>query len=193
MATEIERKFAATDAQQEQIRSDHPGSWETIAMQTTYYDTPDAALSQRRWTLRLRLENGTPICTFKTPEADGIRGEWDCQCDTIEKAVAELCKLDCPKELASLARQGLIPICGARFTRQALTLAAEGCTLELALDSGVLMGGSREEALCEIEAELKSGSEEALDAFASRLASRYGLKTQSKSKFRRALALAKGE
>ena len=66
----------------------------------------------------------------------------------------------------------------------------DNCTLELALDRGVLLGGNQEEPLCEVEVELKSGPEAAAVAFAALLADKFGLIPEEKSKFRRALALA---
>ena len=92
-----------------------------------------------------------------------------------------------------LTAEGIVDICGARFTRLAASLTAEGCTLELALDRGVLLGGGREMPLCEVEVELKEGSEEGALAFARHLAETYGLRSEKKSKFRRALDLAKKE
>jgi hypothetical protein len=76
-------------------------------------------------------------------------------------------------------------------TRLAGTLNTEGCTVELALDRGVLLGGGREVPLCEVEVELKAGSEEDALLFAQRLAVKYGLTQENRSKFRRALELAK--
>ena len=65
--------------------------------------------------------------------------------------------------------------------------------MELALDAGILMGGGQEIPLCEVEVELKSGSVQLCDTFAKMLASRFGLQPEPHSKFRRALALYKGE
>ena len=87
----------------------------------------------------------------------------------------------------------MIPVCGARFARIAKTLVLEGCTVELALDQGVLTGGGREIPLCEIEVELKEGSREAAAAYAGALAVRFGLEAEHSSKFRRAQKLAGGE
>ena len=87
----------------------------------------------------------------------------------------------------------MIPVCGARFTRLAKLLELPQCTVEIALDEGVLLGGGRELPLREVEVELKDGSEEAAVAFAAELAKQYGLTPESKSKFRRAHGLAKGE
>jgi len=65
--------------------------------------------------------------------------------------------------------------------------------VELALDEGILMGGGKEIPLCEVEVELKSGDIRFCDLFAKTLAARFGLTPETKSKFRRALALYKGE
>ena len=70
--------------------------------------------------------------------------------------------------------------------------ALMGAAVELALDAGVLLGGGREAALCEVEVELKSGTEKAVSAYGEWLAGEFGLVPEKKSKFRRALALAEG-
>ena len=105
-----------------------------IRMRTTYYDTEDGFLAQRRWMLRLRTEDGRSVVTMKTP------GE----------------NTSCM-------------ICG---------------------DVGDLTGGGRTALLCELELELKQGSEEALSAFARALMDTYHLSEQPLSKLQRARALA---
>ena len=192
MGAEFELKYAAVPAQQDVILEDL-GGFTPITMETTYYDTADGALAARRITLRRRLENGVSVCTVKTPETDNLRGEWETECDDIQSAIPVLCKLGCSVDLPLLTKEGLLPICGARFTRLAKTVDLENCVVEIALDRGVLFGGSREESLCEVEVELKSGSREEAVAYAAALAAKYSLVPEEKSKFRRALALARGE
>ena len=191
MGAEYELKFRADADIQHSVYTTFPARWQTIAMETTYYDTPSGALSSRRFTLRSRLENGKQVCTVKTPGADNTRGEWETENDSITAAIPELCKLGGPEELASLCQEGLIPICGARFTRKAGIFKLLDCTLELALDEGILFCGQKEIPLCEIEVEHKSGSREATDAFAHQIAQIYELQPENKSKFARALALSK--
>lgn len=192
MGREFELKFSATEAQQDAIRAKF-GDFTEITMATTYYDTPDHALAARHITLRQRLENGQPVCTVKTPHADGGRGEWELQWEDPATMVEALCNIGAPVELLVLTTGSIIPVCGARFTRLAKAITLEGGTAELALDRGILMGGNRQIPLCEVEVELKSGSTSECDLFAKTLAARFGLKIQPKSKFRRALALYKGE
>ena len=193
MGIEYELKFRADRAVQASILAQIPGQDQFFSMQTTYYDTPTGQLSARRFTLRRRLENELSFCTLKAPEKGAGRGEWEVDCGSIEDAVPMLCKLGAPEELADLAREGLTPVCGAKFRRIARTVILEDCMVELAIDEGILTGGDREIPLCEVEVELKSGTEAALIALAAQLVSAHGLQTETHSKFRRAMALTKGE
>lgn len=193
MGREFELKYRATQQAQAALKRDFPLRWQEISMETTYYDTPNRDLRQLRWTLRSRMENGVAVCTVKTPADDGGRGEWELCCGDIREAIPELCKLGAPRELLALTQNGLEAVCGAKFTRQAATLILEDCIVELALDSGLLLGGEKEMPLCEIEVEVKEGSEEAAVAFARDLAAKYVLTEEKHSKYRRALDLAKGE
>ena len=192
MALEYEWKFRADPAVLSAIDGAFSGDREELTMETTYYDTPSGALSSLRYTLRRRLENGVSICTLKTPKGNA-RGEWEAECDRIEDAVEKLVALGCPSDLPTLVREGLTPICGARFTRIAKTVVLPEATVELALDRGELLGGNRREPLCEAEVELKTGSIEACDRFTRELAEQFGLQPEPRSKFSRALALYKGE
>ena len=192
MGQEFELKYAATEVQQEEILAAY-GPWQEIKMETTYYDTPQHTLSERHVTLRRRMENGSSICTVKTPLSDNARGEWECRCPDIQSALPLLHSQGAPDFVARLAQGTLLPVCGARFTRRSCTIDLGDARIELALDRGVLLGGGREHPLCEIEAELKEGSRETLIRFAGSLAAAYGLQTEPRSKFRRAAALAEGE
>lgn len=193
MAIEYERKFRATEPVLNEIRKVFSGEEQVFAMETTYYDAPDKALSNRWYTLRRRMENDRSVCTLKAPVSGRGRGEWEVLCDDIEAAILELCKLGAPKSLILLTRGGVIPVCGAKFTRIAKTLVLENCTVELALDKGILFGGGKELPLCEVEVELKEGTTDACDAFAKELSARFSLEPEDHSKFRRALALYEGK
>ncbi len=189
MGREFELKFAAAEAVLSAIEARF-GEFTAITMETTYFDTPDRALSARHITLRRRMENGVSVCTLKTPTDSIGRGEWELQCGAIEDAIPELCKLSKHPLLPILLEPGVSPICGARFLRKAKTVVLPDCTVEIALDKGVLLGGGKEIPLCEVEVELKTGSEEAAVAFAKALAEEFSLQSEPKSKFKRAAELA---
>lgn len=192
MGIEYELKFRSNRESQQAIREAYPGDWQTISMETTYYDTPGNDLSALHYTLRRRFENGVSVCTVKTPAAGAGRCEWEVNCDTIGAAIEKLCKLGAPEKLMTLMENGVLPVCGARFTRQALAVELPEGKVELALDEGILFAGDREIPLCEIEVELKEGSAEAATMFAGQLAETYHLQQETKSKFRRANALREG-
>jgi inorganic triphosphatase YgiF len=189
MGREFELKFKAVPEKLAVIRALWQ-DWEEISMETTYFDTLDGQLSGEKCTLRSRMENGISVCTMKTPAKNLGRGEWDIHAPWCEATVMKLFA-DAGKEVIPFSQ--LVPVCGARFTRLAKMVELPGCTVEIALDSGVLIGGGREIPLCEVEVEYKSGSEAAVVAWARHLAERFDLQEESQSKFRRASLLAKGE
>lgn len=189
MGRELELKFAASsetlDAMEEKYAPLTP-----ITMHTRYFDTPHQAFRERRWTLRLRLENGRPICTLKTRLSDGSRGEYETENGDIVSAIPALLEQGAPAELEELAREGLEEICGARFTRLARIIDVPGGQVELALDRGEFTGGGRTLPFTEAEAELKAGPDEVLARFGRALAAEFSLREEPRSKIQRAMALA---
>ncbi len=190
---EYELKFRADQETLQAILAEYPGERQSYEMQTTYYDTPSGALSARHYTLRRRMENSISVCTLKTPAKGQGRNEIEIPCDTIENAIGPMGEQGAPADFRALVEEGLIPVCGAKFHRIAIPVAFGQCQLELALDAGVLTGGGKEIPLCEVEVELKSGSTQEADLFALILANTHHLTPEAKSKFRRALALYRGE
>ena len=190
MGRELELKFAASsetlDAMEEKYAPLTP-----ITMHTRYFDTPHQAFRGRRWTLRLRLENGRPICTLKTRLSDGSRGEYETESGDIVSAIPALLEQGAPAELEELAREGLEEVCGARFTRLARIIDVPGGQVELALDRGEFTGGGRTLPFTEAEAELKAGPDEVLARFGRALAEEFSLREEPRSKIQRAMALAK--
>lgn len=192
MGVEFELKYKAAAESQQAIREAFQGDWQTISMETTYYDTREGSLSALHYTLRRRFENGVSVCTVKTPISGAGRGEWEVNCDTIEAAIEKLCKLGAPENLITLTQKGVEPVCGARFTRQALTVELPEGTVELALDKGILFAGQREIPICEVEVELKEGDPTVAVQFAGQLAEEYAMQPETKSKFKRAMSLREG-
>ena len=189
MGREFELKYQATPETIAAIQAKF-GEFTPISMETTYYDTEDLSLRQRRWTLRQRLENGKSVCTVKTPLPDGSRGEWETENADLAAGAEALCAMGAPKEILDYVNLGVTPFCGAKFTRLAKTIALSGGCVELALDEGVLLGGGQEKPFSEVEVELKSGGDDLAKAFAGALAKEFNLTEQPKSKLARAMALA---
>ena len=191
MGREFELKYSCAGADFEALKADFD-RFRTIEMETAYYDTFDAKLSFRHWTLRRRFENGVSVCTLKTPDPNGGRSEWEVEAPGIITGIPKLCRAGAPMELMAMTVGGIQEVCGAQFTRLALTLEVPGATVELALDRGRLFGNGREMPLLEVEVELKDGADGAAIAFAKLLEEKYHLVPEHRSKYNRALTLARG-
>lgn len=192
MGIEYERKFRTDISGLMAINAAFSEESKEISMETVYYDTPSGALSARRYTLRRRLENGVSVCTLKVPAGDA-RGEWETENAFIENAIPDLIAGGAPEALQELVKEGIYPICGAKFTRLAKIILLENAVAELALDHGHLFSGERKEPLCEVELELKSGDKESFDGYVRDFAKKFSLEEESRSKFSRALQLYRGE
>lgn len=159
-----------------------------IPMETVYYDLPDGSLGAKRWTLRRRMEGGTPVVTLKTPsEWKGVRNEWETECGEVTEGIPALIRQGAPAELAQIRE--VVPVCGARFLRRAVLLELGSCRAELALDEGILFREQRQTELRELELELKDGDPAAMLELAEMLCERYRLFEEKKSKFYRASLL----
>ena len=155
MATEIEMKLSVPDqATLDKVLSDPQllqyarDDYEVRHMKSTYYDTTDNQLHQRKWTLRLRDEGGQTLAAFKTANRSDeagffTRSEWQCSVDNIEDAIPMLIDQGAPRELKSLLKgRELVPCCGAEFDRKAVCLYMdEGVRIEIAGDLGCLFSG----------------------------------------------------
>ena len=189
MPREFEIKYRLTEAAFAALSGQY-GPFRQIRMETTYFDTPRHALSARKWTLRRRYENGVSVCTLKTPSPDGGRGEWEVTCPDIAHALEPLVAMGAPEELLNLGAD-LGPLCAARFVRLAADLHYGESRLELALDRGKLLGGTRNAPIFEVEAEVKDGIDDDALSFGAWLENDYGLVPEPKSKYTRARELAR--
>lgn len=190
MPREFELKYRADSAALTAIREIYD-DFSTTEMETTYYDTEDLKLAFHHWTLRKRMENGVAVCTFKSPADNGGRNEWEVECDNILPGIMALCQKGAPWELMRATAGGVRPFCGAKFTRLSKMITLEdGTKVELALDEGILTGGSHKQCFAEVEVELKEGSEESAILFAKLLAHRFSLAPEPEAKVVRARKLA---
>ena len=193
MATELELKFYANTEVFNNVLSAFSGNYEKFQMETTYFDTPQKAFSARKMTLRRRFENGISVYALKTPLPGNARGEWEVNAERWDQAIPQLLAGGAPSVLEELAKEGLTPICGAKFTRLALPLKEKDFSAEIALDEGILTGNGKSLPLCELEIELKEGDAEAFLTWGRAFAALYGLTECKESKFRRAISLCAGE
>lgn len=160
-----------------------------------YFDTPDFALGDLGVALRIRHVGRRWIQTLKVEGALhgglSVRAEYE---SPVPGNTLDLSRF--PEEALAhipppLIKQ-LAPRFETRFTRTAwLIRKRSGAVIEVALDVGEIRAGTRVQALCEVELELKAGRTEALLDWALALTERIGLLPFDISKAERGIQLAR--
>lgn len=199
MPLEVETKMRVPDERMmERLREDldilklQMDEMRDIHMEAFYYDTPKDALNEKKWTLRIRREDGVSIGVFKQMRSveDGvfIREEYSCPAETPEDAVRLLVALGAPGELCDMGP--FVERCRIEFTRTVCSLRLdEGAICEFALDEGMIYAEEKSEGLLELELELLCGPPEPMTTLAKQLEERYTLQKEHYSKYGRALRL----
>lgn len=201
MATEVELKLLIEAADIPRLRRHALLKTQSAAkprsqhLVSTYYDTSDLALRQRRVALRVRRAGSRWIQAVKTggEVQAGLhrRGEWE---DEIAHAHPDLTKIGEPA-LAGLffsphVRDALQAVFSTEFRRTLWLLQWDnGDALELVLDQGEVRSGERSLPICEIELELKQGHPARLYQTALELQQSIRLRLENASKADRGYSL----
>lgn len=167
---------------------------DTAMLHATYFDTPDHRLAGQGISLRIRRSGRRRIQTVKANGRGGaglfVRDEWE------RPVRGNAPVLDEGNPVAALlgdAVADVIPMFEVLVERRTWLVPQDDAMIELVLDRGVVRAGEREEPICEIELELKSGAPAALFALARRidadLAVRPGVLSKSERGYRLAEAL----
>ncbi len=202
MALEIEYKFLL-DPQSEAalerhdlFSAHHQGPVQEKRLVTTYYDTPDRALRQRRAALRIRDLGQSYVMTVKGEgqSQGGLsqREEWEVPVANNQPDWQQLANSPFADLLAEAGPpEAYGPQFRTVFNRRARILRlADGTRLEAAIDRGTIEAADRQEPLHELELELLEGSAASLSAFAEQLAKALALIPGTLSKARRGYTLS---
>lgn len=170
-------------------------AWTSV--KSVYFDSDDRALRASGWSLRVRKTQGRTILGLKTaarPERGFFdRDEREAESPSPEPDL-DLFDPETAHALKRLLRgKKLGPRFGSDIRRSARTIAFNGATIEVALDSGFLFAGDRRVRIYEIEIELKSGELAALFEFGLALNDALPLKLGVESKAERAARLSADE
>lgn len=149
---------AAADAiRTSTILSDEP---ECRTLRAVYHDTPDRALADAGFSLRIRTSDGARIQTVKAGGAASaglfVRSEWEMAVDEDTPVLDHTTPIKA--KLGTLA-DDIAPLFDVTVERCTWNVQEGDSTIELVLDQGEIHGeDGRKEAICEIELELKDGS-----------------------------------
>ena len=127
---------------------------ETRTLTSTYFDTPDGALSRGHMSLRMREDSdGAPVQTFKCGQGLSRQElEWS------EPGGLNLKHAELRTVLKAPLRKALAPVFTVTIQRRQRTFDYQGARIELALDQGEARRGDQTRTICEVELELKAGS-----------------------------------
>ena len=176
MATELEIKLTLSESAQQQalncllaLPQAEKGPHKTLI--NRYFDTPDAALNQARAALRVRQAGDRYIQTLKT-RGEFVNGahnrqewEWELSGPELDLSLLEQTPLHNQVDLANLQLAF-----ETNFQRQEVMLKDGDNEIEVAVDTGQILGGGKARPLHEVEFELKAGDALCLMQQASKLA-----------------------
>ncbi len=160
----------------------------TTPHHAVYYDTPNADLRLRRWSLRLRSEGDATVATCKAPAPQSLtRNEWQCTADNLTAALPQLVALGAPVQLTQC--EPFVEVCTIQFERTHAVVEQGDLRAELAVDIGTICAGAHTEPVCELELELLQGDLPQLQALSDSFCRRYDIEPLPQSKLARAWAL----
>ncbi|GHD04901.1 CHAD domain-containing protein [Tianweitania populi] len=135
------------------------GEPEALALQATYFDTPDQHLRKNGFSLRIRRENERLIQTLKGTSKSAVglfaRPEWEQGVDDMTLVIDD--KTPLTMLLGDHVRD-LAPAFRVVVERRVWKLVDGDDVVECALDLGDIVATDRRSPLCELELELKGGS-----------------------------------
>ncbi len=196
MAKETELKLALPQKAAARLRR-HPllqsVTPHRLRLGNTYYDTADRLLEQDKIALRIRRIGNQRLQTVKraSPAAGGfsVRSEWE---TPMTGSTFEFSTIEDPalRNRLDALRDRLEPVFSTNFTRTAWIIHPDpDSEIELALDRGEILAGTRHERICEIELELVRGQPAVLFELARQLQHDLPLRPLSLSKAERGFAL----
>ena len=165
------------------------------AQTSTYFDSPNRAVRKAGLSLRIRAVGEQRIQTVKAESASAAglfsRPEWEMPVqndwpviDTADEPFRSLVPAgDLPQ---------LQPIFEIAVSRQTRDIEWNGAKIELVLDQGEIVAGSRTATICEVELELKQGTPKAIFALARSLDAVSPLRLSALSKAQRGYKLLQG-
>jgi triphosphatase len=163
---------------------------------STYFDTPDKALSNAGMSLRVRSSHGQLIQTLKVPivPATGLfrRSEYEIELSEAWPDIDEI-RQQFPAPLRRKLKAALQAVFCVEVRRTEWAISWKSSEIALSLDEGVIRAGENSEVVCELEIELRQGDLMAVFGFARQIAAAVPLRLEIYSKAERGYRLAEGK
>ena len=202
METEIELKFFVSpdfsNTLRDKISQTKVLQHSCRELGNTYFDTPDNWLRQHDIGLRIRRFDDVYVQTVKTSGrvVAGLhqRPEFNAEHDSNDPLLSLHPSDIWPtgKDTATLQSE-LTPLFSTNFTREQWLIAMpDGSQIEVAFDQGKVEAGDKEDPICEVELELKSGQTDALFTLARSFSEEGGMRLGNLSKAAKGYRLASG-
>jgi inorganic triphosphatase YgiF len=203
---ELEMKYAIPDketadaiwADEQLDRLTDSAEAEAVVMKAVYFDTEDGALRANNITLRVRAEGESAFATLKwgghaeggLHERQEINVPVSGEEDFINPPIGIFRESDEGRALSELiGDKPLINLLETRFLRRRKRLAYSDSIMEMAVDTGSIVTDNGVLPILELELELFAGEEKSIAELGGKIAEKYGLSPEDRSKFARGLAL----
>ena len=156
---------------------------ETKILRSVYFDTPNSRLRDACLSLRVRADGGSYIRTIKQAGSpSGGRQEWEWKIATARPDFELARQSGLRPFLSKKITHKLRPAFETQVERTLYPLEIGNNVIELAIDEGHVNGAERDEAIGEIEVELKKGEPAPLFELARSLSERAPLRLVTRSK-----------
>ena len=202
---EQEMKYAVSDKKTADMIWEDPeiltmadqGTRESLVMKAIYFDTPGKDLASQNMTMRIRAEGERYVATLKWAgsSSNGFheREEINIPINEDISFIKPSAKVFSASEegkklLEFIGDQQLDNLMEMRFLRRRMRLNYKASIIELALDSGSIVSDFGEYPIMEMELELYAGDVSAVLQLGEKLASKYSLVPEDRSKFARGLS-----
>ncbi|MEG1584030.1 MAG: CYTH domain-containing protein [Anaerovorax sp.] len=171
---------------------------EKIYMKASYFDTEDYILSKNDIAFRIRMEGNRIVASLKWngESTDGLHTREEINVPVNDEACFILPNPEIFKEsepgkemLGVLQGRPLHSILETRFLRSKFRIDTGTTLCELSLDTGEIVTDFGNSPICELELELFSGDQDELLQIGKKIAEKYHLEPENRSKYVRGLKL----
>ena len=168
---------------------------EKIEMKAVYYDTESGFFRQHKIAYRIRQENKSIVATYKSGKVNKNGVFERIEVNRIVKTLNPDLSVFADEEniweiLKNVDNSRFEAIVITDFMRECIVLSWKNSQIEMALDLGKITGKNKNLPICEVELELKSGSEEDLLSLKDELIRKFNIEPSSVSKYHQGLILA---